>query len=48
MGNISSKKIDFSKNIYIKIYPKYYQYDNDKYDNYLDNKDNFLIQYKNK
>lgn len=48
MGNISSKKIDFSKNKYIKIYPKYYQYDNNKYDNYLDNKDNFLIQYKNK
>ena len=47
MGNFNNKYIyNFSKNIYIKFYPKYYQYDN--YDNYLDNKDKYLIQYKNK
>ena len=44
MGNSTSKNIDYSKNIFIKICPIYYQYNN--YDNYLENTDKFIISYK--
>ena len=44
MGNSISKKIDFSKNIYIKICPTYYQYKN--YDDFLENEEKYIISYK--
>jgi hypothetical protein len=44
MGNLVSKKIDFSKNIYIKICPIYYQYKN--YDDFLENSEKYIISYK--
>lgn len=44
MGNSISTKIDFSKNIYIKICPIYYQYKN--YDDFLENSEKFIVSYK--
>ena len=44
MGITTSKNIDYSKNIFIKICPTYYQYNN--YDNYLENKEKYIISYK--
>jgi hypothetical protein len=45
MGNIMSTKIDFSKNIYIKICPTYYQYK--KFEDFRDgNAKNFIVSYK--
>ena len=44
MGNLICRKIDFSKNIYIKLSPIYYQYKN--YDDFLENKEKYIISYK--
>jgi len=44
MGNSTSKNIDYSKKIFIKICPIYYQYNN--YDNYLENKEKCIVSYK--
>ena len=49
MGNLISNynnKLDFSKNIFIKINPKYYQYNINHYKNYLEDKNSFLVSYK--